>query len=341
MKPLLRGVLLIVCSTCAVFGCIVGSRLIAEGNNWIWFVDWQTYSNAWARVSSGGQLYSTIQLAGTYSLPNVVAEGYAYPPASVIFFAPFASWPLGFAAWTTLNAGAFLGAIWAMVSRAWPTWRFEIFSVALLLLAMFEPFREAVGTGNISLLIAAGFGWTLVLGPKAAGPIGVMAGLFKLTPGALAMVGLRSHFKRFIVCAAVAAFLIALTIPMTGWHAWSDYLVAMANAEPRCYPANLGVGCVVPDLPVLRFAALLVSIPIAVLSAFVKRHFVAVAIAAFAYLIGSAAGDLHVHTWTVVFILAVAGVARLTAKPQAIEVIDRQPSAQRPVSAMAVATDSQ
>src|SRR5579859_7024799 len=57
-------------------------------------VDWQTYTNAWARLVHGGSIYGAMQLGGPYPLIDAVLVGYAYPPPAVVLMAPFTIAPL-------------------------------------------------------------------------------------------------------------------------------------------------------------------------------------------------------------------------------------------------------
>ena len=69
------------------------------------------------RMVSGLGIYAPAQLAGSsYNLTHVVLTGYAYPPASVPFYALVASYPIGLAAWLTLNLGLLLAALWAIIT---------------------------------------------------------------------------------------------------------------------------------------------------------------------------------------------------------------------------------
>jgi hypothetical protein len=189
--------------------CLAASVELAQKDGG-WFVDWQTYALAWDRVASGASLFAPAQLQGEYSLPNVVRLGYAYPPSSVVLFAPVSMWPAGFIAWTTINAGAFLTALWAIASRCWPSRRVEAYIVMLFGLSIFRPFTEGVGVGNVSILTAGVFGWTWVIGRSAAAPLGGLVAIFKVLPGSLVALAVRSHPRRVALTAAgVLVFIVS------------------------------------------------------------------------------------------------------------------------------------
>src|SRR5262245_7647409 len=115
-----RAAVVIAAALLAV-SCIQIARLQAIGLGW--FADWQTYALAWLRVAAGAPLYAPAQVRGPYLLPDMLSQGFAYPPPSVVLFAPFASWPFGFIGWTTLNVGTLLTALWAISTRISPSRR--------------------------------------------------------------------------------------------------------------------------------------------------------------------------------------------------------------------------
>src|SRR5262245_15017975 len=177
-----RAAIVIAAAVLAV-SCIQIARLQAIGL--AWFADWQTYAMAWLRLADGGRLYAPAQVSGPYQLPEMLGQGYAYPPPSVVLFAPFASWPFGFIGWTTVNVGTLLTALWAVATRISPSRRTLVYSAMLFFLAAFFPFEDGVGTGSLSIATAGLFAWAYVLGESRTAPIGVVAALLRLVPGTL------------------------------------------------------------------------------------------------------------------------------------------------------------
>ena len=112
--------------------------------------------------------------------------GYAYPPASVPLLIPFQGYPLGLAAWITVNLGALLTALWAIASRAWPTYRLLAFALALAGLAMFPPFLAGMIAMSTNIGLAGAIGWVAVgLTARQAGVLGGVLAILKVFAGAL------------------------------------------------------------------------------------------------------------------------------------------------------------
>jgi hypothetical protein len=80
-------------------------------------------------------------------------------------------------------------------------------------------------------------------------------------------------------------------------------VTALRNAVPFCYSGNMGIGCIVPNIPALRYAVLAMATVPLIAAVVVRRDLVALVCAAAAYLLASASDDFHAHYWAIVFVL--------------------------------------
>ena len=148
------------------------------------FFDWWTYSAAVDRWLAGQPIFAPEQLAGPYHLTGVLYVGYAYPPASVPLFWPFASFPVGLVVFQTLNVGSLLCVLWAMASRWWPRSRVRAFAFLLAGLAAWPPFGDGVQAANVNIGIAAIVGLVaLGVSDRAMGPIAGFLAVLKVFAG--------------------------------------------------------------------------------------------------------------------------------------------------------------
>lgn len=225
------GLSILVC----LAGVIRSGMLLAPTDRVL--VDWTTYANAVDRFVSGQGLYAPQQLSGPYFLPDVVRAGYAYPPPSILLFLPFASYPLGFVAWIVLNVGLLLSGLLAVIRKETVRVTPMVGAALLLGLAAFVPFTEGVAAGNVNVGLAGVFAWAWVIGRSRPG-IGALAGVtavVKIVPGALVFWSDRHTFVRTAAMAlAVAVVVAVLALPLTGIHAWLDFVTALSNSQPNC-----------------------------------------------------------------------------------------------------------
>ena len=313
------------------WSCIVVAQWKSIGIGW--FADWQTYALAWLRVSHGGPLYDAAQVAGPYRLPDMIGRGYAYPPASVVLFAPFSSWPAGFIAWTTVNVGTLLTALWALATRISPMRRTLLFAAMLLGLAGFFPFEDGVGVGNLSIAAAGLFGWAYVLGERTAPGLGAIAGLARLTSGTLALAGLRNRRAAFKGI-ALGALLVVASLPIVGLDAWLSYPAVIANAMPDCYPGNIGIGCVFPGVAAAKWLTLLLALAVAAGAVAIPRYAYRIAFAGVASLLLSMAGDFHRHYWVLLALIPVILLADATARRRSARELGHAPTTDGRLSAL-------
>lgn len=273
------------------------------------FGDWNTYVNAWLRLTHGQPVYSSVQLSGPYELRDTVLTGYSYPPASLILFAPFASYPAGLLLFTALNLGILLAGLWAVVSQAWPAQRIWAFAIVLALLAAFDPFVEGVGDGNVSIAIAGLFAFAWVGGPRVAAIGGGIVVMTKVPAATLFAFAARGGWRPLVPGIVIVAALVIATLPIVGVGTWLDYGRAMSNAVPSCYPANDSIACAFPDHLLGFRLGVALGIALTVGAIVVPSRLLAFSFVTAAYL--AATPDLHPHVWTAAFVLAVVGATQI------------------------------
>jgi hypothetical protein len=279
------------------------------------FVDWRTYENATTRLLSGRSIYAPQQLAGPYRLTDMLLVGFAYPPASVPLFIPFFGYPLGLAAWITLNLGLLLTSLWAIVSRAWPARRIAVYSTTLVALALFPPFQDGMVAMNANIGLAGAVGWVSIgLSPRAAGVLSGTLGVVKVFVGALALATTGSKIRALVWAFGTGFVLALVTLPLVGLQSWFDFMTAMSGSVADCRGLNMSVACRLEPW-VGATGGTLVGVVIAALAAvgllFSRQPFRMCVLAAIIIL--APANNLHFHYWTIVFVVVVAGLARLSA----------------------------
>lgn len=278
------------------------------------FVDWRTYANAAGRLLAGDPIYGPEQLTGPYHLTEVLLVGYAYPPASVPLMIPFQGYPFGLAAWITLNLGALLTSLWAIVSRAWPTYRMLAFAIALAGLAMFTPFLAGMIAMTTNIGLAGAVGWVSVgLTSRQAGTLGGLLGVVKVFPGALALATAGGKARALGTALVVAAAVALVTLPIVGPGAWVDFGTALTSAVPDCSGFNVSIACTLGSTLGYGWGSLVGVLVggLAVLGMLVCRQpFLLSVLAAISVM--APANNLHIHYWTIAYVLMVAGLARFT-----------------------------
>lgn len=280
------------------------------------FQDWRTYTNAVTRLLDGLPIYSATQLAGPYSLNDVVLVGYAYPPASVPLLFPFLTYPLGLAAWMTLNLGLLITALWSIVSRGWPSSRVPAMGLALVGLTVFPPFAVGLLSMNANVGIAGLIGWVAVgRNSRWAGLTGAFGAVLKVFAGGLALAT-ESKVQALISALIIFLVIIVLTLPVVGAQSYLEYVSAIIHSVPDCRSAeNLSIACALAPTLGLSFAVdlgLIISILSALLLTMVRHPLwmamlVAICVMAPAY-------NLHAHYWIIVYVLMVAGLADLALR---------------------------
>lgn len=277
------------------------------------WVDWQTYAAAFNRMISGSPIYAPQQLSGPYLLTHVVLIGYAYPPASVPLFAPFLSYPFGLAGWLTINIGLMVTSAWALASRAWPQNRSLVFAIWLAGLAFFLPFVDGVVSANVSVGLAGMVGWIAVgAGPKASAAFGVLGAVTKIFAGATALATSERKSRALMWALAGTGILALLTLPFVRPVAWSDFVRALAAAQPDCGPFNSSLACVLAPSMGPKAGTLigLAAGAAAALGLFVVRVPFWMALLAAVALMAPAT-NLWPHYWNSAYVLLLAAVAEL------------------------------
>jgi hypothetical protein len=279
------------------------------------FDDWRTYSHAVQRFLSGGPIYAAAQLDGPYQMPRTVNIGYSYPPPSLFLFLPFASEPGGLIAWLVLNATLLISGIAAILRselRLRLSWALALASVSL---GIFYPFANGMAVGNVNVGIAGLFAWSWVLRNRSAA-VGALAGaaaIVKIFPGAIALWPPSREAVRSVATAVVVVMATgAVTLPLFGLSAWSDFFIALQNQEPTCRNEAVSVACVIGPFVGLGFAKLLgigLALVLAVLTWFAQSPFVRYACIAGAML--APVTDGWPHYWLFAYVVVVAGAASI------------------------------
>jgi hypothetical protein len=278
------------------------------------FADWLTYVHAEERVLAGAPIYPPEQLTGPYVLVNATLIGYAYPPSSVPLFIPFASYPVGLVAWLTLNVGALITGLYAILRHELGRVRPLEFAIVLFGLAFLRGYADGVAFGNASVGVAGLLAWCWVIG-RGRTSVGVLAGLggtIKLVPGMAIFWATRETFPRVLLTVlAVGGALFLLTLPLVGIQSWFDYAKALSLSVPACgVDPPTSIACnLQPFLGVgaAKLAGIALALVAGGLAVLARQPLLAFALVVIAWL--SPVTDLHYHYLLVVYVLAVVTVA--------------------------------
>jgi len=245
--------------------------------------DWENYASAVDRVLRGESLYSAAQLSGVYNLPSTVRIGYSYPPASILFFVPFAVFPAGVAVYTAFSAVVFLSGLAAIVRREFGHVAPGLLGIALLAVVPLPGYLETLRYSNVNLFIAGVFAWLWAL-PRADSPVGAGLGvavLLKMFPAFFLGWSVRHAGWRHAAWAiGLVAVVCLVALPLTGPGAWGDYVKALANAEPSCGQAP-SLPCALQPflgLAAAKTVALVVAVALALMSLLVRSRLVGYAL---------------------------------------------------------------
>lgn len=297
------------------------------------FSDWQHYAMAWNRVIAGGSLYAPEQLTGYFTFPQMLFIGWAYPPAAVVLWAPFASWPAGWIAWTVVNVGLLLTALWAVATRTWPERRVETFALMLLVLSQFNPFIEAAQLGNPDLALAGLLMWAWIGGPRAAVLAGVVGGLAKIAPVAMLLYARRFGWRWTAYGVGALVVIGIATLPLVGLGSWFDYARSLSLAVAECAPShsdNVAIACQFVDFVAGKQIGLLVAMGMAILAGLVPNRWLAFSLAAMTYPVAN--HDLRGHTWLPIVPVIVAYVTTIRSPRSSIGTASTRPSPASPDS---------
>jgi glycosyl transferase family 87 len=285
--------------------------------NFTAFDDWRTYANAVNRWMSGEPIYARVQVSGPYQLRDSLLTGFTYPPAAVPLFTPFAFGTAGLVGWITVNLGAFLLGLVAVLRQELGEVEPLSLGLTLIAVAAFPPFSNAVVAGNLNLGIAGVLAWLWVMrADRVSAALAGVGAILKIFPGLLAAWPFRRAGWRAIgLAAATALGVLLVTLPLVGVASWVDFGRALMNAQPECSAQSVSIACAL-DGPLPPAAARLGGIGVSlILVAVVMRarsEFVAYAALAGALL--APVVDMHPHYWLIVWVVAFVGVARIVGR---------------------------
>ena len=137
----------------------------------------------------------------------------------------------------------------------------------------------------------------------------------KIVPGALVFWSDRQTFVRTgAVALAVAMLISVVTLPLTGFHAWTDFMTALGNSQPNCSGPGLhaSLACAIEPLTGLG-AARSLAVAIA-LAAGIGAVLTRTSTVAFALVVAASvfpATDGHSHSLLVLYVLLVILSAHL------------------------------
>lgn len=265
------------------------------------FIDWLTYSHAVQRWLTGLPIYGASQLAGPYYLPDVVLSGFAYPPATVPFFLPFASAPLGLLCWIVLNLGVFITGVVAVLRRELGAVSLVSIGLLLAVLGISGPLTVGVAAGNVNVALAGILAWSWAVGRSARFvPLSAMvATVIKLTPASLMAWGDRRP-RRYLAQAALVLLIVLLTVPLTGAAAWHDFATALSNSQPTCHiPGALpSIPCaleaILGSAELARMVSIVVFVGLSAIAWWTRSPLAAFLMVTVAWMVPTA--DVHPHS---------------------------------------------
>lgn len=223
----------------SILGCMV-LALIAFGFRLpvMHLGDFSSHSAAVQRALDGDPIYTLVQLAGPYHLPDISrGRGFVYPPTAVLLLLPAA---LGSPAAILFMLGSLglLAYVTTEIVRlelrpyAWIGWPLA----ALLLVSPIA--ADAIDAGQVTPLIAAGYGaaW---LWPRSSGFAGVAGGAVKIYPLVLLLWAIRNRVSVKLPLALGGLLVVAAAVWL-GPGTWLHFWTAWQNALPQCAPPSLG-----------------------------------------------------------------------------------------------------
>jgi len=281
------------------------------------FDDWRTYANAVDRWLAGEPIYARVQVTGPYELRDTLLTGFTYPPAAVPLFLPFAAGTAGLIGWITLNLGAFILGLVAILRHELGGVEPLALGGTLLAAAAFPPFSNAVVSGNLNLGIAGLLAWLWVIRADrlAAALVGIGA-MLKIFPGLLAAwAARRGGWRDFGIAAGCALFVIIITLPLVGVSSWVDFGHVLRNAQPECSTQSVSIACGLGGplgATPARLVGIAVSLVLVAVAIRAPSPFVAYAALAGALL--APVVDMHPHYWLFAWVVAFVGVARVVGR---------------------------
>lgn len=273
------------------------------------WIDYHTYVLAYAKVIAGQSPYSAIQLEGPYRLDSVLLEGYAYPPPSVLLFAPFAIPGVGLVLFTVVNVGLFLAGVLRVVH--YELGRVSATSVAIVLISLagYWPLAVGVASGNVNVGLAGllAIAWSSSFSKHPGFAVAAAtATVMKVVPGVLVFWAIRHQGRHAAAVAILTGLSIVLvSAPVVGLNRWAEFGTALSNAVPICEGwLHVSVACVASPLVGISLAKLLgVLIGVVAVAAMllVRSRLAAFALLVIAWL--APVTDFHDHTWVFLYVV--------------------------------------
>jgi hypothetical protein len=200
--------------------------------------DFSSHAAAVQRALDGDPVYTAVQLAGPYHLPDISrGRGFIYPPTAILLLIPSA---LG-SAWAVvflLGSLGFLAFVMTEIVRvelpghAWIGWPLA----ALLLVSPIA--GDAIDAGQVTPLLAAGYGLAW-LRPRVSALVAVLGGALKIYPLVLFAWAIRHRVSIKLPLALGAVLVIGATVWL-GPQVWLHFWTAWQNALPQCSSPSLG-----------------------------------------------------------------------------------------------------
>ena len=201
--------------------------------------DFDTYAATGERILAGEPVYAGWQFEPYVLIDAARGNGFVYPPSSAVLLT-WAAWTPAIL-WRLTNLMALIVVSALMVKHRGLTTTVA----AITVLMLFSPMWNAWANGQVTPLLAAGFGLAWIY-PKWAWAVAALGGAIKLFPFILLAWVLRERGWREVGYGiALAVGIALLTLPVTGAGAWGDFIQVLRNGEPNCTYAPINsVRCV-------------------------------------------------------------------------------------------------
>jgi hypothetical protein len=210
------------------------------------YVNWAdalTYAEGARRVYGGVSPYTAMQLSGPYPLDDAsFGFGFVYPPSGAYLLAPFMAGEVFWFAWNAASVVAVVAVVVLIVRRE--VGHLSIagtVAVTALAFTLLQPGLTDLETGYLSPMLAAATG-AMWLWPKWSGWISILFGLIKVFPAAGLLWAVRKGGSW--MAPLVAAIALSLAVAVAHPSFITDWITALANAEPGCPEfAFVSFGC--------------------------------------------------------------------------------------------------
>lgn len=200
--------------------------------------DFSSHAAAVQRALDGDPVYTAVQLAGPYHLPDISrGRGFVYPPTAVLLLIPAALGSVWAVVLLVCSLGLLALVMTEIVRRELPAHAWVGWPLAGLLLI--SPIAgDAIDAGQVTPLLAAGYG-TAWLWPRISGWVAIAGGALKLYPLVLLAWTVRNRASlRWPLVLGVV--LVAGATLWLGAGVWLDFWTAWQNALPQCTTPSLG-----------------------------------------------------------------------------------------------------